>query len=111
MHAISQYYDQEIVDMLLFMLFYVLFPRDQSFYLLVVINVCSYLNVLTKTVYHQPHLYYFPDIKINAPFCGHISGLSFGFPSMPLMLQMCIDSSMFLTIFYTSKNSNLTAEE
>lgn len=98
---LARYFDQSIADLLLFVVFFILFPRDQSFYVLVVIMVTNQLNILLKVYFHEPHLYYTIE-EINSPFCGHISGMSFGFPSQPLMLQICFDFSMFLTVFHAS---------
>lgn len=37
--------------------------------------------------------------------------MSFGFPNLELMLQICFDSSMYLIIFHTGKTAHLTKEE
>lgn len=88
--------------MFLFVLFFALFPRDQSFYVLLVISSSLYLNTMVKIIYHEPHLYVInPGIK--APFCSHVSGLAFSFPSYPCMLQVCFDFSMYLIVFHTNK--------
>lgn len=51
------------------------------------------------------------EYSINSPFCGHIGGLSFGFPNINILLQVCFDYSMFFIIFHTNKYTNLTEEE
>ena len=111
MRYLARYYDQHTADMIVFVIFFVLFPRDQSFYILTVICLCTYLNTWLKMIYQEPHLYYTYYPYVNAAFCGHVSGLSFGYPSYPIMLQVCVDSSLYLTLFHTSKNSNLTDKE
>ena len=52
-----------------------------------------------------------PSDSINSPFCGHIGGLSFGYPYINILLQVCFDYSLYLIIFHTNKYSNLTEAE
>ena len=100
MKEVTKRFDQHIVDMIMFVLFFVLFPRDQSFYVLLVIASSLYMNTFVKIFYHEPHLYVI-NHDIKAPFCSHVSGLAFSFPSYPCMLQVCFDFSMYLIVFHT----------
>jgi hypothetical protein len=85
MKFVATKFDQHVVDMIVFVLFFSLFSRDQSFYILLVISSSLYLNNIVKIIYHEPHLYYFKEDMLP-PFCGHISGMAFSFPSYPCML-------------------------
>jgi len=74
------------------------------------------LNVLLKVWYQRPQIYYNPQINnsdnvndyIHSAYCGHHSDMSFGWPSHSIMLQATFDWTIFFTIFYTGKNSNLS---
>lgn len=90
--------------MIVFVLFFVLFPRDQSFYILLVIGSSLYINNFFKLYYHDPHMYFVND-DIIPPFCGHVSGMAFSFPSYPCMLQVAMDFSIYLIIFHTDKKT------
>ena len=108
-------YNQKKTDSLVFLIFFVLFPRDQSFYVLFVINVAGILTVLLKIWYQRPQIYYNPEVNsgdtsshIHSAYCGHHSDMSFGWPADSILLQAAFDWTMFFTVFYTGKNSNLS---
>ena len=69
------------------------------------------LDIVLKVYISDPALFMVSDKYIVTPICGRQSGLNFGFPIQSLCLQSAFDWSMFLTIFYTGKNSNLSKEE
>lgn len=100
MSYITNHFDERVVDQGVFVLFFALFSRDQSFYLLAVITSCLYLAVFAKLAVRAPHAYYV-DEHLEAPFCSHASGLGFGYPAYPVMLAVCFDVTMYLTVFHT----------
>ena len=70
--------------------------------------------MLLKIWYQRPQIYYNPEVNsdtskhIHSAYCGHHSDMSFGWPSDSILLQAAFDWTMFFTIFYTGKNSNLS---
>lgn len=98
---VTERFDERVVDQIVFVLFFALFSRDQSFYLLAVITSCLYVTLFAEVATRAPHAY-FVDKELKSPTCGHASGLGFGFPEYPVMLCVCFGVTMFLTVFNTS---------
>jgi hypothetical protein len=60
-----------------------------------------FFSVLFKLINENPHLYYLKSNNIVGTFCGKESGLSFGSPNLPIMMQMSLNLTIFLSIFFS----------
>ena len=101
------FHSQRRVDQVIMFFCFALFPKDQAFYLLVVICSSIYITSLTLMVYEVLPLYMIKYPEVKSPTCdGPV--FMFAYPNDMIMLQAAFDATIFLLIFYTDKNSHLS---
>ena len=97
----------------IFAIFFVLFPRDQSFYILLVLvaGVCLDNSLNLFFAYPSNFIKYQREVpdKLNASNLDEY--LRYSFPMTDVFIQIIFDINIYLTMFHTSHMNNLTKDQ
>jgi hypothetical protein len=108
--AIASYYTQSATNLTICVLFFVLFPRDQAFYILMVLVVAIYFDDVLNMLFAIPcnFIYYGKPVPEHIDSRNVDEVLRYAFPLSDLFIQVIFDTNIYLTAFHTSKFSHLS---
>lgn len=106
-------YRQLRFDLYVAVIFFAVFPRDQAFYVILVLSTSIYFDSVLNLMFSYPtnfFLFGLEDLSSHINKDNITRIYQYGFPLSQLFVQIIFDVNIFLTMFYTNKNSNLTKE-
>ena len=103
-------YRQLKLDLIVSVVFFALFPRDQAFYVILVLSSGIYFDNILNLMFSYPTNYFEYDLHVSQHITEkNLSKIfQYGFPVSNLFIQIIFDVNIYLTMFHTNKNSNLS---